>query len=1199
MGARISVRGVVLPFAALGAAVCALCSATPAMAAVAWSVRSIADPTHFSANDATECSNNGVCDKYQLVVRNVGDDTSNGPITVTDTLPLPPAGTAAAPGQAPVFAQFGAEGWKCTSEVVAGRPTVACTSEHEQQVAPEAYTPNEIEQATSFTIPVHAPSATTGTLRNEVTVMGGGATTAGATVEETASVSTTPPAFEVTDFGFEAIEVGGGTDTQAALHPYDVTASFDLADVLRPPEEAKPQYLHPVEPVEDARAAVVELPVGFIGDPQATPTCSEAELAAEPEGRACPPGSRVGVATLDVEGKLFLTGAGLGQSESAIYNLTPQTGYPAEFAFEIAEKMIPMYASVVHTGSGYRVRVATPGIPAAQGPVGASLTFFGNPAALNKNKTGGQPVAFFTNPANCSAGPLSARIEMDSWEDPGRWVSAESTTYPQIEDCDLLRFEPRLEMAPSPSSEGGTSQADEPSAYNVDLKVPQTSLFEEHATPELNDATVTLPEGVSVSPSAADGLAGCQGEGPEGINIGSGNLSPEGQDLNDPEATELGAGHAGGNGSPYDDGLYHTAPGHCPAASMIATAEVLTPLLASPLTGHVYLAQPKCGGSGQPACTEASATNGELYGIYLEVAGSGVIVKLKGKVEANPSTGRLTSTFSENPQLPFSELKLHFNGGPGGRAPLANPQSCGSFATTSVLTSWAGQEIAGTSPSFDVDWDGNGGACPSSMPFAPGFSAGTTGTQGGAFSPFLLSFSRNDREQDLSGLSVTLPPGLLGKIAGIPLCGEAQANAGTCGPESQLGTASVLAGPGPDPLYVSGGRVYLTTGYGGGPFGLSIVVPAVAGPFNLGNVVVRAAIHINPETSQVTVTTDPLPQSRDGVPFRLRTVYTEINRPSFMFNPTNCAEQQITGTIAGAQKASAGVSSPFAATGCASLSFQPDFSASTTGKTSKALGAALKVRITSAGIGQANIAKVDVEIPKALPTQLKTLNKACTEAQFNGNPAGCPPASDIAQVTVRTPLLNSPLTGPAYLVSHGGAAFPDVEMVLQGEGVELVVDGKTQIKQGITYSHFETVPDAPFTSFEFNSPQGSLALFTANGDLCDQKLVMPTTMTGQNGALLTQSTPVEVEGCSGALSIVSSKVKKRTLTLSVYAPGAGKVSASGKGVSRGSKTYSGREALTFTLKQKRVGKLKTKVKLTYTPSKGKKQTKTIKARFRR
>ena len=257
------------------------------------------------------------------------------------------------------------------------------------------------------------------------------------------------------------------------------------------------------------------------------------------------------------------------------------------------------------------------------------------------------------------------------------------------------------------------------------------------------------------------------------------------------------------------------------------------------------------------------------------------------------------------------------------------------------------------------------------------------------------------------------------------------------------------------------------------------------------------------------------------------------------------------------------------------------------------------MKIASQGLGQANIAKVDVEIPKALPTQLKTLQKACTEAQFNNNPAGCPAASDVAQAIVRTPLLNSPLMGPAYLVSHGNAAFPDVEIVLQGENnVELVLDGHTQIKKGVTYSHFETVPDAPFTSFEFNSPQRELALFTAEGNLCDQKLVMPVMLTGQNGAVLKQDTPIEVTGCSDSLSVVSAKVKQRTLTLTVYAPGKGKITAGGKGVTSGSKAYGGREVQTFTLKQKQPGKLRTKIEFIYTPSNGKRQTKEVRASFK-
>ena len=693
------------------------------------------------------------------------------------------------------------------------------------------------------------------------------------------------------------------------------------------------------------------------------------------------------------------------------------------------------------------------------------------------------------------------------------------------------------------------------------MKSPQTEDFEELATPEVRDVTVALPEGVSVSPSAADGLAGCQAAGPGGINIGSSDIGPGGRDLGDPEATELGAGHAGGNGSPYDDGLYHTAHGHCPESSTLGSVEVFTPLLPTrcggegqavckpgespaPLQGHVYLAQPKCGGQGQPACTEASATNGELFGLYIEAEGSGVIVKLEGTASANPITGQLTATFKENPQLPFSELKLHLHG--GARAPLANPQSCGSFATSSTLTSWAEQEASGVSPSFSVDWDGSGGACPSSLPFAPGFTSGTTSPVADVYSPFVLSFSRNDREQDLSGLSVTLPQGLLGKIAGIPLCEEAQANAGTCGSESELGSASVLAGPGEHPLYVSGGHVYLTTGYKGQPFGLSIVVPAVAGPFNLGDVVVRASIHIDQNTGQVTITSDPLPQSRDGVPFRLRTVVTEINRSGFTFNPTNCVQQQVTGTITGSQGAKANVSSPFAVTGCATLPFKPSFTASTSGKTSKANGASLVVNVSQKP-GEANIHKVALTLPLVLPARLTTLQKACTEAQFNANPAGCPEASFIGTASANTPVLPVPLTGPAILVSHGGAAFPDVEFILQGDGVQIVLDGKTDIKKGITYSRFETVPDAPISSFVTTLPEGSHSVLAANGNLCATTktvtvrkrvtvrshghtkhltkavkktvatpLQMPTTIVGQNGAQITQNTKIAVTGCAKA-----------------------------------------------------------------------------------
>ncbi len=1082
-------------------------SASSALATVGWAVHSIAAPTRFYPDDAAECASaQSKCDRYTIVVLNVGDSASSPlePLMVTDKLPVGLTTLGSSLSGKKVESRFaGANGetWECPEAQLAVSE-VRCTLSG--SITPGAYAP-------VIQIPVTAPSETSGTLTNEVRVAGGGQGAAGATSEET-EISPQAPPFGVTDFSLEALSGDGTASNEAGAHPSVVLTDLDFPSLFSPAGTGSSTA--PVAGVEAVKNVVVELPAGFVGDPLALARCplydsglnTGTKLGTHELEEICASkNSVVGAVAFDNHGEVDATGAS-NQDTSRVYNIAPETDYPAEFGFSYFEKGVSMYASVVHNISGYRLRVAAPGISQAVELQGVSLAFFGDTTA--HNGTGGSHTAFLTNPADCREGPLEAKVEADSWEHPETWVSKTTVAYPQVEDCDLLQFEPRLQMAPSPSGEEGTTQADEPSAYNVNLEVPQKSLFEEPATPDLKDASVTLPEGVSVSPSAANGLEGCEASGPNGIDLPSGSHLPD----------EAGEGEEIGS-----DGLSHLVAGHCPKASTLGTVEILTPLLEEPLKGHIYLAQPKCGGSDQPPCTEASATSGELYGVYIEAAGSGIVIKLPGTVSASPSTGQLTGTFSENPQLPFSELKLHFHG--GSRAPIANPQTCGSFATSSTLTSWAGQETSGLSPSFGIDWDGNGGACPSSLPFVPGFSAGTTSTVAGAFSPFVLSFSRNDREQDLAGLSVTLPPGLLGKIAGIPLCGEAQANSGTCGPESQLGTASVLAGPGEHPLYVSGGRVYLTTGYKGGPFGLSIVVPAVAGPFNLGNVVVRASIHINPETSQVTVTTDPLPQSRDGVPFRLRTIYTEINRAGFTFNPTNCAQQQIAATLSGEQGASANVSSPFAAAGCAGLKFAPKFVVSTAGKASKADGASLDVKVlypTGPEGAYANIRSVKVDLPKQLPARLTTLQKACLAATFAANPASCPAASNVGMATASTPVLNTSLSGPAYLVSHGGEAFPDLEIVLQGEGVTLILDGNTQIKKGITSSTFKSVPDAPVSSFELKLPMGKYSILGSNVpqsakySLCGQTLNMPTAITGQNGAVVRQTTKIAVAGCAKA-----------------------------------------------------------------------------------
>jgi hypothetical protein len=335
--------------------------------------------------------------------------------------------------------------------------------------------------------------------------------------------------------------------------------------------------------------------------------------------------------------------------------------------------------------------------------------------------------------------------------------------------------------------------------------------------------------------------------------------------------------------------------------------------------------------------------------------------------------------------------------------------------------------------------------------------------------------------------------------------------------------------------------VYLTGPYNNGPFGLSIVVPTVAGPFTLtgnggpGREIVRASIRVNPATSQITVVSDSLPSMLEGVPLDIRTVNVNINRSDFMFNPTSCAPSSVSGTLTSTQGASTGVSSPFEAANCVALPFHPTFTASTQSQASKADGASLVVTVTS-GAGQANIAKVDLQLPEQLPSRLATLQKACPEAQFNTNPAGCPEGSLIGTATAHTPVLNAPLTGPAILVSHGGAAFPDVEFVLQGEGVEIVLDGQTQIKNGITYSHFDTVPDAPISTFETVLPAGPHSILganvpaSANYSLCGQNLTIPTTITGQNGAVITQETKIAVTGgCSKPVALTKTQLLAKAL----------------------------------------------------------------------
>jgi hypothetical protein len=455
--------------------------------------------------------------------------------------------------------------------------------------------------------------------------------------------------------------------------------------------------------------------------------------------------------------------------------------------------------------------------------------------------------------------------------------------------------------------------------------------------------------------------------------------------------------------------------------------------------------------------------------------------------------------------------------------------------TSADLTPWSTPFTLDSAPTstFEVS------SCPAPQ-FDPSFSAGTTDNQAGAFSPFTVAFGRTDADEDLSGVQLRLAPGLLGEVASVPLCREPQAAQGTCGAESLIGHVQVLTGPGAEPFLVTGGQVFLTEGYAGAPYGLSIVVPAQAGPYTLsgttgtGLVVVRAAIEVDPATAALTVTSDPLPRTLDGIPLALKLVDVTIERAGgapFMFNPTDCDRTAIGGALTSTQGASASEASPFQVTNCAALAFKPGFAVSTSGSTSKADGASLDARVTYPRGPQgtyANIAKVKVDLPKQLPSRLTTLQKACLAAVFDANPANCPAASVIGTARVNTPVLPVQLTGPVYFVSHGGEAFPSLTVVLQGDGVRVDLVGATFIsKAGITSTTFKTVPDTPFSSFELYLPEGKYSALAANGNLCKSSLAMPTAFTAQNGAEIHESTKIGVTGCPKTKKATKKKKKSK------------------------------------------------------------------------
>jgi hypothetical protein len=924
--------------------------------------------------------------------------------------------------------------------------------------------------------------------------------------------------------------------TQAGGHPWGLVTTLEFASE----EVENVEKLHLVIPTREPKDVVVDLPPGLLGNPMAVPQCPLQKALVE---GTCPPATQVGV--------YRVVWFGGKEGLFPIVNVTPEAGQSAEFAFEGEVKLTPVLTGhLVRSGEGYSLSVASNTIPLVE-LVRLEATFWGVPAdpshdflrgrfcgktertspglickAGRGNESAGIGMSpFLTMPTNCSAGAEKATVRADSWQEPGsvevngkyRGYAERQTSIPAATGCNVLTFDPAIEISPD------TLLADEPVGLGVDLSVPLNEKPLANATPQLRNSVLTLPEGVSVSPGVVDGIRACDEFGPEGINITG------------PESEEIGL-----------NGEWQLAPGHCPDASSVGTAEAFTPLLPGPVAGHIYLARPGCGGAGQHPCTEKDAVDGTLYRLYLELGGTGELAKtgvhfkVAFQTQANPATGQLTTKVLGTPQVPFNDLKVHLNGGP--RAPLDTPATCGPAVSTADFTPWSapgltpqGLLVSGTPDALPSSYFEVGGCAQPSL-LRPGFAAGTVTAQATRFTPFTLTLSRQDREQFVKGIQVHTPPGLLGMLSRVPLCGEPQADAGTCTESSKIGTTRVASGAGSHPFEISG-NVYLTGPYQGSPFGLSVVTNAVAGPFNLGLVVVRAHIDVDPQTSTLRVTTDEagphaIPQVLFGVPLRLQRITVDIDRPEFMFNPTNCSKQKITGLVSGSEQALATVESSFAVGGCKSLKFEPRFSVSTSAHTNRRSGASLDAKLTypaNAFGNDANIAKVKVSLPRQLPSRLTTLQKACPAATFERDPAACPGGAIVGIVRATTPVLPTRLEGPVYFVSHGGEAFPSLVVVLEGEGVRVDLTGTTFIsKAGVTSSTFKTLPDVPVRSFELYLPQGLGSALAANGDLCRARssLVMPITFVAQNGAEIKKRSTIKVLGCPAKKRRSKSKAHK-------------------------------------------------------------------------
>jgi hypothetical protein len=873
------------------------------------------------------------------------------------------------------------------------------------------------------------------------------------------------------------------SETQAGGHP-DLGISFSVKNRLLQESENFCQC-------EDAKDTTIHFPAGFIGFPHATPQCSIADFAAN----TCPIDSQVGMANVKV--------TGLPSFNQAVYNLIPPPTRAGLLGFKILGAGPPQFevlsgrtggdfgldatvASINHglsplesfkqvlwgvpaDPSHDRLRLKTSDLQGFPGYLG-SLCDLNNkassadpntmkewcPEGLNPTPTASNsPLRpFLQAPTNCDASPTSS-LDVLSYD--GGITHAEST-WPQETGCSQLSFNPSLYAQPT------TAATDSPSGIDVDLQIPQPPSPFLPSASELRAATVVLPQGFSINPNAADGKVACT----------------------DAEA------HFG-----------TTEEAQCPEFARIGSLSIDSAALPAPIPGFVNLGQPL-------------ADN--RYRIFLVANGFATHVKIAGVVTPDPTTGQLEISFSELPQSPLSDFNMHFFGSE--RGVLATPIRCGTYPVTSVFTPWDSSLAKQTSTQFFTLVNGPGGKpCPrSSRPFAPTTAASSASNKAGSHTDFAVEVSRQDGDQDLTGLNVKTPPGFSATLKGIPYCpqaaidqlsnslysGSSELTGSACPAASQIGTAEVGAGAGSRPIYLPG-KVYLAGPYKGAPLSLLVVVPAVSGPYDLGNVTVRAAIHVDPLTAQVTTVSDPLPQILEGIPLRTRFIQVNLDRPDFGLNPTNCEPLAVSSQILGDEGAESTLSNHFQVGGCSSLPFRPKLSVRLTGGVNR-LGHPAIHAVLSTAPGEANPRSVVVTLPGGELLDNSHIGSVCSKVDFAAE--HCPGSSRLGYVTLSTPLLDHPLSGPIYLRSSG-AGLPDLALDLNGQLHVVALAGIDSV-HGAYRTSFRAIPDVPLGTVSLDLAGGAKGLLQNSEGLCGTHKSATAVMVGQSDGSITRHVSLQV-----------------------------------------------------------------------------------------